>query len=136
MKIAQGMRPCGAFIFDILIKSQKFQFWGSYTLIVAPMGVKFDVEEGTFGPLLHAKIHPYRCNVPPLWGEKPQNRFLSNLNTALCTVRNAAGNKLVLICFLSTRLAGKSISKMCRVVCKTLTQSTNMNKSFHCKLYE
>jgi len=25
----------------------KLQFWGSYTLIVAPVGVKFDKEEGT-----------------------------------------------------------------------------------------
>jgi len=29
---------------------------------VAPMGVKFGMEEGTFGPLLHAKLHPHRCN--------------------------------------------------------------------------
>ena len=29
---------------------------------VAPMGVKFGTEEGTFGPLLHAKFHPHRCN--------------------------------------------------------------------------
>ena len=26
------------------------------------MGVKFGVEEGTFGPLLHAKFHSHRCN--------------------------------------------------------------------------
>ena len=26
------------------------------------MGVKFGVEEGTEGPLLHAKFHPHRCN--------------------------------------------------------------------------
>ena len=49
MKIAQGVLPCGAFIFHILIKSQqKFQFWASYTLTVAPIGVKFGVEEETF----------------------------------------------------------------------------------------
>ena len=35
---------------------------------VAPMGVKFgmeewtEVEEETFGPLLHVKFHPHRCN--------------------------------------------------------------------------
>ena len=35
---------------------------------VAPMGVKFGMEEGTYtsvstyGPLLHAKFHPHRCN--------------------------------------------------------------------------
>ena len=33
-----------------------------------------------FGPLLHAKFHPHRCNVSPLRGEEPQNRHLSNLN--------------------------------------------------------
>ena len=26
------------------------------------MGVKFGMEEGTKGPLLHAKFHPQRCN--------------------------------------------------------------------------
>jgi len=25
---------------------QKFQFWGSYTLVVLPMGVEFGMEEG------------------------------------------------------------------------------------------
>ena len=44
------------------------------------MGVKFGTEEGTFGPLLRAKFHPYRCNVWPLRGENPQNRPLSKLN--------------------------------------------------------
>jgi len=38
---------------------------GSYTLIIAPMG-----------EILHAKFHPHRCNVSPLWGEKPQNADL------------------------------------------------------------
>ena len=42
------------------------------------MRVKFGMEEG---PLLRAKFHPRRCNVSPLWGEKPQNRPLSKLNT-------------------------------------------------------
>jgi len=33
MKIAQGIRPCEAFTFHILVKSkQKFQFWGSTPL--------------------------------------------------------------------------------------------------------
>jgi len=54
---------------------------GSYTLTVAPIGVKFGAEEGTLGPLLHAKFHPNRCNVSPLRHEKPQNRPLSKLNT-------------------------------------------------------
>ena len=43
--------------------------------------MKFGVEEGTQGPLLLAKFHPHQCNVSPLWGEKPQNRPLSKLNT-------------------------------------------------------
>jgi len=51
---------------------------GSYTLVVAPMGVKFGMEDGT---LMHAKFYPHRCNVSPLRGEKPQNRLLSKLNT-------------------------------------------------------
>ena len=29
---------------------------------VASIGVKFGMEEGTKGPLLHAKFHPHRCN--------------------------------------------------------------------------
>ena len=40
--------PMWGFIFHILIKSQsKFQFWCSYTLTIAPIGVKFGTEEGT-----------------------------------------------------------------------------------------
>ena len=87
-EIVQGIRPCGAFIFQISVKSElKFQFWGSYTLVVAPMGVKFGMEEGTFGPVLRAKFHPHRCNVSPLRGEKPQNRPLSKLNTGRFALR-------------------------------------------------
>jgi len=51
------------------------------------MGVKFGMEEGTFGPLLHAKFHPHRCNVSPLRGEKPQNWLLSKLNTGRFALR-------------------------------------------------
>jgi len=29
---------------------------------IAPMGVKFGMEEGTKDPLLRAKLHPHRCN--------------------------------------------------------------------------
>jgi len=60
---------------------------GSYTLVVAPMGVKFGTEEGTEGPLLRAKFHPHRCNVSPLRGEKPQNRPLSKRNTGRFALR-------------------------------------------------
>ena len=51
------------------------------------LGVK--MEEGTEGPLLHAKFHPHRCNVSPLRGENPQNWPLSKRNTgrfALCAM--------------------------------------------------
>jgi len=51
------------------------------------MGVKFGMEEGTFGPLLHAKFHPQLCNVSPLRGEKPQNWPLSKLNTGRFALR-------------------------------------------------
>ena len=36
---------------------------------------------GDQGHLLHAKFHPHWCSVSPVWGEKPQNQPLSNLNT-------------------------------------------------------
>jgi len=36
-----------------------------YTLVVAPMGVKFGLEEGTFGPLLHAKFHAIGATCRP-----------------------------------------------------------------------
>jgi len=51
------------------------------------MGVKFGTEKGTFGPVLRAKFHPHRCNMSPLWGEKPQNGPLSKLNTGRFALR-------------------------------------------------
>ena len=65
----------------------KISILGSYTLAVAPMGVKFGVEEATFGPLLRAKFYPHRCILSPLRGEKPQNRPLSKLNTGRFALR-------------------------------------------------
>ena len=78
---------------------------------VAAMGVKFGTEEGTdsmpnFTPISATvrtpkaeiwhgggappcQISPHRCNFSPLWGEKPQNRPMSNLNTAACAACNA-----------------------------------------------
>ena len=57
MKIAEGIRPCGAFIFHILVKSEyKFKCWG---------------------PLLRAKFHPHRRNDK---GVGPQNKFLLRLD--------------------------------------------------------
>ena len=44
--------------------------------------------------LLHVKFRPsHRCNVWPLRGEKPQNRPMSDSNTAASTSRYAGGNK-------------------------------------------
>jgi len=67
------------------------------------MGVKFGVEEGTFGqgPLLHAKFHPNRCNVSPLRGEKPENRPLSKLNTGRFALRAMLPVKNVFLTFFS-----------------------------------
>ena len=74
MKVAEGICPCGAFRFQNLVN---FRFWWSYTLIFAPIGVKFCMGSG---PILRAKFHPHRCNVSPLRDEKLQNWLLSNLN--------------------------------------------------------
>ena len=38
------------------------RFYAPQGRYVAPIGVKFGEEEGTKGPLLHAKFHPHRCN--------------------------------------------------------------------------
>jgi len=48
-----------------------FSFWGPTVLHLtpAPMGMKFGVEESTFG----RQISPHRCNVSSP-GVKPQNR--------------------------------------------------------------
>jgi len=51
------------------------------------MGVLYPYRctDGGFGAVLRAKFHPHWCTVSSLWGEKPQNRPLSNLYTgALC----------------------------------------------------
>jgi len=41
------------------------QFWGSYTLVVAPMGVKFGMKEGTFVPLLMPNFTPIGATCRP-----------------------------------------------------------------------
>jgi len=80
----QGLHLQAKFHLNLFIVSasggQKPQFWanfdifggsctdpllGSYTLVVAPMGVKFGMEEGTFGSLLHAKFHPISATCRP-----------------------------------------------------------------------
>jgi len=53
--------PLRGVYMHVLVKSEyKFQFLGYYTLVVAPMEVKFVTEEGTQSPLLHANFHPHR----------------------------------------------------------------------------
>jgi len=38
------------------------RFFALHGRRVAPIGVKFGVEEGTEDPLLHVRFHPHRCN--------------------------------------------------------------------------
>jgi len=52
----------------------KFSVLMAHTPTPALIWAKFGEEESTFDRLLHAKFHPNRCNVSPLWGGKPQNR--------------------------------------------------------------
>ena len=49
---------------------------------VAPMGVKFGTEEGTEGPLLHAKYHPHRCNDKGIGPLKLKFLLISGQNVA------------------------------------------------------
>jgi len=59
--------------------------WGVYISHFDQISVKMSVlgllhpnhctDRGEIWPLLHAKFHPNRCNVSPLWGEKPQAPF-------------------------------------------------------------
>jgi len=85
VKIAQGIRPCGAFIFHILVKFEyKFQFLESYTLVVALMGVKFGTEEeGMEGDLRSPSMPnftPIGATCRPC-GVKTLKIGLSKLNT-------------------------------------------------------
>jgi len=61
----------------------------SYTRIVAPMGVKFGVEEWTFDPLLHTEFHPIGATCRPC-GAK--NLKIGFLNTGALRCVHAAGN--------------------------------------------
>ena len=82
------------------------------------MGAIFGVEESTFDRkkrqcfqrnsfqqdlysspwlLLKAKYHSHRCGASPLWGEKPQNRALTELKKYRCTAcasRTAGGKNI------------------------------------------
>jgi len=88
MKLAQGIRPCGAFIFHIWSNfSKNFSFGGPIPLPLHRWGWNLGAEEWTFGSILRAKFHPHRCSVSPLRGEKTQNRPLSNLNNQRFALR-------------------------------------------------
>jgi len=50
------------------------------------MGVKFGVEEGTFGPLLHTKFHPIGATCRPC-GVKNPKIGMSNLNNRRFALR-------------------------------------------------
>jgi len=60
---ARDMPLQGIYIPHFYQISVKISVLGSYTLTVAPMGVKFGTDEGT----LRAKSHPIRCNMSPVW---------------------------------------------------------------------
>ena len=49
-------------VFNLLRFTLILRFFAPQGRHVAPMRVKFGMEEGTEGPLLHAKFHPHRCN--------------------------------------------------------------------------
>jgi len=69
VKIAHGIRPCGAFISEILVK---FSVWGPKPHPRTNLG---EIWRGRVdGRLLHVTFHPDRCNVSTLPGEKSQNR--------------------------------------------------------------
>jgi len=55
----------GVYILHFDQISVKISVLGSYTLIVAPMGVKYGTEERTKGLLLRAKFHPIGAKCCP-----------------------------------------------------------------------
>jgi len=84
MKIAQGIAPAGRLYSRFWSNvSKNFSFWGRTPLSLHRWGRNMAWR----GPLLHAKFHPKRCNMSPLWGEKPQNRPVSKLNTGRLALR-------------------------------------------------
>ena len=67
---------------QIWVKTTKnFSFWGPTPLSLHRWGLNLARRRGP------AKFHPHRCNVSPMWGEKPQNWPLSNLNTDSIALR-------------------------------------------------
>ena len=78
-------------------------------------------QEGTFGPLLHAKFHPHLCNVSPLRGEKPQNRPLSKLNTGALHCAQCWS--------VTTPACSYRTINLPRLVCGTRLLSVQMNQT-------
>jgi len=56
-------------------------------------GVKFGTKEGASLTTHRAEFHSHRRNVLPLWGEKAQNRPLSNLTTGAFRCAPCCRNK-------------------------------------------
>ena len=52
------------------------------------MGVKFGMEEGTFGPSSMPNFTPIRATCRPYGAKKPQNRPMSKLNTGRFALRS------------------------------------------------
>jgi len=68
-KIAEGIRPCWGLCPEILVK---FSVIGPISPHLHRVGWNLAWSRR----LIHAKFHSSRCNVSPLWGEKPQNCLL------------------------------------------------------------
>jgi len=59
-----------------LLKRPILRFFAPQGRHFAPMEVKFRMDEGTEGPLLHAKFHPHRCNDKCV--EPPKLKFCTS----------------------------------------------------------
>ena len=89
MKIAQGLCPCGRLYFTFWSNLSKNLSFGSCTLTIAPMGVKFGTDEWTMPnfTLIGATCRP--------WGAKNLKIGLwINQIPVPCASPNASGEKL------------------------------------------
>jgi len=96
VKIVQGIRldlrgVCIPHCDEIAVKTLVL---GSYTLIFAPIGVKFGVDERKV-LFLHAKCHPIGATCRPCGAKKTSKSACGEL-PARCAARNAAGNNIIL----------------------------------------
>jgi len=72
----QGTRPLLAII---LVKFEFFSVLGAVN--PHPSTDQGQICQGPLLPILPAKFDLDRCNMSPLWGEKPQNQPVSKQNT-------------------------------------------------------